>query len=36
MIVPVWGPLLDPVTVIVPSSETGSPRNAICVWGEAK
>lgn len=35
-IVPAWAPLLDPVTVIVPSCPAGTPRKAICVCGEAK
>ncbi len=34
-IVPVWGPLAEPVTVIVPSRSTGSPRKVIWVLSEA-
>ena len=34
--VPVWAPLTEPVTVIVPNWEVGTPRNVICVAGEAK
>jgi hypothetical protein len=32
---PACGPLREPVTVSTPKRLTGSPRKAICVWGEA-
>ena len=34
--VPVWAPLDEPVTVIVPSWPADTPRNVIWVAGEAK
>ena len=32
---PVWTPLLEPTTVIVPSLPAGTPRKVICVCGDA-
>lgn len=35
-IVPAWTPLVEPITLIVPSCEAGTPRNVSWVAGEAK